>query len=128
MHGYWYIAPHKMPEISVLRQIRWRLPRSASVWISVGYGCDTSVNVNSLRMKARHHKHRNKHKRRSCKRKVCGFRYEIRKYMVSCHDLLLAIHSIIIERIVYGALKRIYDDKITYIFSRLVWVDHANDR
>ncbi len=65
-----------------------------------------SAIVNSLRMEARHHKHRNKHKRRSCQRKVCGFRYEIRKHIVYCHHLLLPIHSIIIERIVYGALAK----------------------
>jgi hypothetical protein len=67
-----------------------------------------------LRMKTRHHKHRNKHKRRSCKRKVCDFRCEIRKYIVSCHDLLLAIHSIII--LCMELWQRIYDDTLTYIF------------
>src|SRR5205823_8556207 len=48
--------------------------------------------LSSLRVEACHQKHRNKHQRRSCQRKVCGFRYEIRKYIVSCHDLLLPIH------------------------------------
>jgi hypothetical protein len=57
-------------------------------------------------MEARYYKHQNKHNRRSCQRKGCDFRYEIRKHIVSCHDLLLSIHSIIIERIVYGALGK----------------------
>ena len=89
-------------------------PAAPQVRISVGYGCDASAIVNSLRVEARHHKHRNKHKRRSCKRKVCDFRYEIRRYIVSCHDLLLAIHSIII--LCMELWQRIYDDTLTYIF------------
>jgi hypothetical protein len=100
-----YIAPHKMSEIRSCCRYAGIYP-AAPQFEFLSARVNTSAIVSSLRMEARYYKHQNKHNRRSCQRKGCDFRHEIRKHIVSCHDLLLSIHSIIIERIVYGALGK----------------------